>query len=209
MLTIKNLKVYTILFALLFCSVKAGAQNYERLSEYEQNLYGVTAHVNADYETMRNVRSYWVKECNKLKNRNCEFVLCGNAEAVLRVTIPARVLYNQGETELSQQADGVLRPLLKFVNGPDAIASCIVACHSDNNGSEKYLTNITKARAESLSKWFVKQGVDEKTLSHYGHANRVLRANNENIKNRELNRRVTIYLVPNKKMLKLAKKGKL
>ena len=204
-------KLYTLLTisALLLCFGKVEAQNYERLSEYEQNIYGESAYVNGDYETMKNIRAYWVKECNKLKNRNCEFVLCGNAEAILKVTIPARVLFQQADTTLSQQADQILRPLFRFVSGVDAIANCIIACHSDNNGSDKYLANMTKSRAATLYRFMVKQGVPESVLSYYGHGNKVYRNNNDNIRNREKNRRVTLYFVPNKKMLKLAKKGKL
>lgn len=199
--------LFAVCFALLLNSVQAGAQNYERMSEYEQNLYGASAHVNGDYETMKNIRAFWVRECNKLKNRNCEFVLCGNAEAVLKVTIPARVLFAQGEAVISSQAEAVLRPLLRFVSHEDAIASCIVSCHSDNNGSEKYLTNFTRQRAQALESWLVKNGVDEANIRSYGLADKIRRTNNENVKNREQNRRVTIYFVPNKKMLKLAKKG--
>lgn len=204
-------KKYILLFllVLLQCVFAVEAQNYERLSEYEQNLYGERVYVNGDYETMKNIRSYWVKECNKLKNRNCEFVLCGNAEAVLKVTIPARVLYTQGDTLLSSQADAILRPLLKFISGEDAFATCIVACHSDNNGSEKYLSAFTRSRALSVKRWMEKEGIDKKLLTAYGHANKVTRTNNDNIKNRELNRRVTLYFVPSKTMLKLGKKGKL
>ncbi len=208
----RNFAKYYILFAisaLLLCTSKVEAQNYERLSEYEQNLYGESAYVNGDYETMKNIRAFWVKECNKLKNRNCEFVLCGNAEAILKVTIPARVLFQQADTILSQQADQILRPLFRFVSGAEAYATCIIACHSDNNGSDKYLSSITTSRAASLYRYMAKQGVPANALSYYGHGNKVYRNNNENIRNRERNRRVTLYFVPNKKMLKAAKKGKI
>ena len=174
--------------ALLLSVVTVGAQNYERMSEYEQNLYGASAHVNGDYETMKNVRAYWVRECNKLKNRNCEFVLCGVAEAVLKVTIPARVLFMPDEATLSPQADAVLRPLLQF---------------------ERYLSDFTNQCAKAISNWLLKQNVEPTNISYYGLSNKISKTANENVKNRELNRRVTIYFVPNKKMLKLAKKGQL
>lgn len=195
--------------ALLLSVMTVGAQNYERMSEYEQNLYGASAHVNGDYETMKNIRAYWVRECNKLKNRNCEFVLCGVAEAVLKVTIPARVLFMPDEATLSPQADAVLSPLLQFVAKDKAIASCIVACHADNNGSERYLSDFTNQRAKAISSWLLKQNVEPTNISYYGLSNKIAKTANENVKNRELNRRVTIYFVPNKKMLKLAKKGQL
>jgi len=206
-----NLKITTFLFAfvLLLAPVSVEAQNYERLSEYEQNLYGSSAYVNGDYETMKTIRAYWQKETSKLKNRNYEFVLCGNAEGVLKVTIPSRLLYQQGDTLLSVQADAILRPFLHLVRGDEALATCIVSCHSDNNGSEKYLNNLTKSRASSIFRWMLKQGVPAPSLRYYGLGKRVHRVDNENIKNREMNRRVTIYFVPNKKMIKLAKKGKL
>lgn len=196
-----------ICFALLLFPVSVEAQNFERMSEYEQNLYGESAYVNGDYETMKHIRSYWVKECNQLKNRNYEFVLCGNAEAVLKVTIPSRLLFVSGEATLSSQADAIIRPLLKFVGGKDAYAKCIISCHSDNNGSEKYLAGLTKKRADSIRSWMMKQGVSNSNMSSYGLANLVPRTKNENVRNRERNRRLTIYLVPTKKMLKAAKKG--
>lgn len=195
--------------ALLLSVMTVGAQNYERMSEYEQNLYGASAHVNGDYETMKSIRAYWVKECNKLKSRNCEFVLCGTSEAVLKVTIPARMLFVTGEATLSSQADAVLRPLLPFITRNEAIASCIVSCHSDNNGSDRYLADFTKQRAHAISAWMLKQGVDATNIQYFGLANKIYKTNNDNVKNRELNRRVTIYFVPNKKMLKMAKKGQL
>lgn len=198
-----------ILCALLLSVMTAEAQNYERMSEYEQNLYGASAHVNGDYETMKSIRAYWVKECNKLKSRNCEFVLCGTSEAVLKVTIPARLLFVSGEATLSPQADAVLSPLLRFVSHDDAVASCIVSCHSDNNGSERYLSDFTKQRAYAVSSWMLKQGVNPNNVQYFGLGNKIYKTNNDNVKNRELNRRVTIYFVPNKKMLKMAKKGQL
>ncbi|MCF0178866.1 MAG: OmpA family protein [Bacteroidales bacterium] len=204
----KNL-LYVLVFVLLLNTLSVKAQNYERISEYEQELYGEAVYVNGEYETMKNVRAYWVKECNKLKSRNHEFVLCGNTEAVLKVTIPSRVLFHQSEATLSNSAENVLKPLLKFVFGDAAIATCIVSCHSDNNGSDKYLTTLTESRASAVANWFIKQGVTPAIVSSYGLGKKVSKTKNENIRQREQNRRVTIYFVPNKNMLKLAKKGKL
>ena len=205
----RTLSIFVLVFVLLLNTASVKAQNYERISEYEQELYGESVYVNGEYETMKNIRSYWVKECNKLKSRNHEFVLCGNTEAVLKVTIPSRVLFHQSEATLSNGAENVLKPLLKFVFGDAAIATCIVSCHSDNNGSDKYLNNITKDRAAAVSEWFLNHGVAPSSVTSYGLGKKVSRTRNENIRQREQNRRITIYFVPNKNMLKLAKKGKL
>ena len=55
----------------------------------------------------------------------------------------------------------------------------------------------------------LKQGVNPNNVQYFGLGNKIYKTNNDNVKNRELNRRVTIYFVPNKKMLKMAKKGQL
>lgn len=194
---------------LVFFSCLANAQSFVRLPEYESNLYGEMVYVSGEYETMKSIRAYWVRECNKLKNKNCEFVLCGNTDGVMKVTIPTRVLFQQNDTTLTPAGEGILRPLLQFLIGEEDYSSCIIACYTDNNGSEKYLTSLSKARAGNVYRWLLKQGVPAELMKYYGHGSKVNRTQNDNVKNRELNRRLSIYFVPNKKMLKLAKKGKL
>ena len=206
---IKNKIIVVLVSVFLLNVISAKAQNYERISQYEQDLYGEKVYVNGEYETMKNIRAYWVKECNKLKSRNVEFVLCGNTEAVLKVSIPSRLLFVPSEATLAHNVDAVLKPLLKFVFGDARIATCIVACHSDNNGSESYLKNLTESRAAAVTDWFVSHGVNIVDISYYGLSTKVSKTRNENIRQREQNRRVTLYFVPNKNMLKLAKKGRL
>lgn len=200
-----------IAFLLAMCMVVGvTAQNIERLSEYEQDLYGNSAYITGDYDTMKNLRRYWTQEALKLKViRGCEFTLTGNAESVLRITVPARLLYGQNDTILTPYAENSLRPLLRYVRGEMTYASVIVSCHSDNNGSERFLNSQTQSRANALAQWFMRQGVSAGEVSSYGLGDRVPKFKNDNIAHRERNRRVDIYLVPNKKMLKLAKKGKL
>lgn len=70
-----------IIFALLLFVSFAGlnAQNYERMPEVEADTYGDFAQVNGDYQTMKAMRSYWVKEVQRLKSmKQLEFALTGN-----------------------------------------------------------------------------------------------------------------------------------
>lgn len=205
-----KLKIFftTLLFTAI-SSVPCWAQSYERMSEYEANLFAEKAYVNGEYEVMKAVRAFWVRECNKLKNRNCDFALCGNAEGVMRVRIPTRLLFQSNDTTLINSAESILRPFVKYLLGDNALASCIIACSSDNNGSEKYLNKLTTSRAANISRWFAAQGITPESLSYFGLGSKVARVQNDNIKNRELNRRVCIYFVPSKQMIKLAKKNKL
>jgi len=194
---------------MVLCS-PLNAQNYERMSELEQELYGDHAMVNGDYQTMKNVRQYWVQQVQRLKSlKQLEFALTGSNESILKVTIPDRVLFAQNDSTMLISADGYLRPLLRLVNGNDAVATIIIASYSDNNGGEKYLQLISSSRARQIYRWFARQGVGPNDMHGYGLANKVPRNANANIQQREKNRRVSIYFVPNRKMLRWAKRGQL
>ena len=126
---------YVILTVVLCFPMKA--QNYEHMSEIEQEHYGDFAMVNGDYQTMKNVRHYWVQQAQRLKFlKAVEFNLTGSNESILKVTIPARMLFSQNDSTLLLSADAYLRPLWRFVKGPDAVATMIIAAYSDNNGSK-------------------------------------------------------------------------
>ena len=189
----------------------AHAQNFERMSDVEAEQYGDLALTHTDdYQTIKNIRRYWVQEAQRLKSmRQLEFQLTGSNETVLKVTIPARLLFAQNDSTMLQSAEGILRPLLRLVKGNEAMATMIVAGFSDNNGSETYLENLSGSRARQVHRWFAKQGVGPNDIHSFGFGNRVPRNANASIAHREKNRRISLYFVPNKRMIKAAKKGTL
>lgn len=206
------MKIYQaiICFIVALWGVPSGlyAQSFERMSQYEQNLYGKRVYVSAEYEEQRQIVAFWSLEMKKIKNSVFEMALTGN-DMVWKITIPARLLYQSNDTTLSSQSDGILRPLLKYVRGENAYASIIIATYSDNNGSEQYLKKITSSRSRSIQRWFIRQGVQASDVSSYGLGNKVPREENKSMRGRERNRRVTLYLVPNKRMIRDARNGKL
>lgn len=210
-ITFRQLSILCIsMIAGLLWYAPAQAQGFERLPDVEAEVYTDHIIVNADYETTKNIRSYWNKEVQRLRsNRNLEFALTGNNEAVLKVTIPARLLFYQNDTTFLQSAEGILRPFLRLVKGDEAVATLIIAAYTDNNGSNAYLQRLSTGRSNMLHRWFAKQSVGPTILRSFGFANRVPRNANASIKDRERNRRVSFYFVPNKKMIKNAKKGNL
>lgn len=194
----------------LFCACGLQAQNYERMPEVEADTYGDYAQVNGDYQTMKAIRSNWVKEVQRLKSmKQLEFALTGNNEGVLKVTIPARLLFSQNDTIMLSSADQYLRPFLRLVRGSDAIATVIVAGFTDNNGSEKYLNTLSGGRSRQVHRWFARQGVGPSDIHSFGFGNRVPRNGNGTIAQREKNRRITLYLVPTRKAIRWAKRGTL
>jgi len=207
-----RLRIYHLLFVILTAvlCLPLRAQNYERMSELEQEHYGDFAMVNGDYQTMKNVRRYWVQQAQRLKFlKQVEFNLTGSNESILKVTIPHRMLFAQNDSTMLLSADAYLRPLLRLVKGTDAVATMIIASYSDNNGSEKYLDLISGSRARQVYRWYARQGVGPTEMHCFGWGNRVPRNENANIQQREKNRRITIYFIPNRKMLRWAKRGQL
>lgn len=209
-LTLSFLRLFVLLILFSGAPVALQAQGFERMSDIEADVYADKVFVSGDYETMKNVRRFWQKEVQRLHSmRQLEFVLTGSNDAVLKVTIPARALFNQNDTTLVSSAEGLLRPFLRLVRGDDAVASIVIASFTDNNGSESYLSKLSTGRSSALHRWFAKQGVGPADIRSFGFGNRVPRNQNANIRERERNRRVSLYFVPNKKMLKTAKKGEL
>lgn len=187
----------------------AYAQKFEHLTPYEESVIGATINATGTYDALRNVHRYWVQESMRLKNPNYDFSLCGNNDAVLKVTIPSRVIFQQGDTLFSAQAEGLLHPFLRYLREDNAVATVVVVCYSDNNGSDRYLTFMTQSRADAIGRWLQKKGVNTGDITIVGMGNNVPRTDNSNIAMREANRRVSLYLVPNKRMLKQARKGTL
>lgn len=206
------LPAFLLITMMLFASLtgRVVAQNFERMPDVESELYGEKAFVNGDYETMKAVRRFWQTEAQRLKsNRQLEFALTGGNESILKITIPARLLYAQSDTVFINSAENQLRPFLRLLKGPEAVASVIVAAYTDNNGSDNYLNKLSTSRANVIHRWLAKQGVAPADIHSYGFGNKVPRNQNSNIRERERNRRISLYLIPNKAMLRDAKKGKL
>lgn len=188
------------------------AQSYGRISTYEQDLYKEKVFVHGDYQTMANIKSFWVDVViHRLKSnvRKYDFSLTGNSDGVLQVTIPTSILFHSGEATLTGHADGYLYPFVRYLKGSNALATLIIACHTDNNGSDAYLESFSRERAAAVEAWFGRQSVLAYNMASFGIADHASLSENVSLASREKNRRITLYLVPNKHMLKLAKKGKL
>lgn len=146
------------------------------------------------------------KEYNAQKN-GCTVETYRNKE-VLLITIPASKLFAPNETELRQEAASLLAPLKRYLKDPDMYRVLLVM-HTDNTGSEGYRDNLTEERSTALFDWFVDQGADTRFLFSYAMGDEMPLVPNNSMSNREKNRRLEVYLVPGKKMLEMAKKGRI
>lgn len=127
---------------------------------------------------------------------------------VLLVTIPASNLFGPNEIELKKGAEKYLAPIKRYLKDGDMYRVLLVM-HADNTGSESYREKITEERSTEVFRWFVNEGCDTGHLFSYAYADEMPLVDNNSLANREKNRRLEIYLVPGKKMLEQAKKGKI
>lgn len=129
---------------------------------------------------------------------------------VIVVTIPAALLFMPNQTELRPDAGRLLKPFLRYLTNPD-MYWVILDMHADNTGSEAYTDQLTLDRVNSVFTWFLDNRADTRYLfpTASGASDPLPGHNNESMADRAANRRLEIYLVPGKKMLEQAKKGKI
>lgn len=129
---------------------------------------------------------------------------------VLVVTICASSLFMPNDTTLRPDASKLLAPFKRYLKNPDMFW-VILDMHTDNTGSEEYTDNLSLQRVNSVFDWFVDEDCDTRYLFPTASgANEPLPGeNNESIDSRNKNRRLEILLVPGKKMVQEAAKGRI
>lgn len=138
-------------------------------------------------------------ECTVENYRNKEILL---------VTIPAHLLFGPNETTLSNTAAEYLAPIKRYLRDADMYRVLLVM-HTDNTGSDRYRDNITEERVDAVFDWFDNSGADTTYLFSYAMGDEMPLVPNNSLNNRDRNRRLEIYLMPGKKMLEQAKKGRI
>lgn len=141
------------------------------------------------------------------KQGKCNIEAFRKKEVIL-VTIPASELFAPNSTELAEGAAKYLSPIKRYMKEPDMFRVLLVM-HTDNTGSEKYRDNITADRVDAITAWFEDQGADTSFTFSYAFGDESPLVPNTSIENRDKNRRLEVYLMPGKKMLEDAKKGKI
>ncbi len=126
---------------------------------------------------------------------------------VIVITIGASLLFEPNDTALSKLGETQLKPFLKMLKNP-GFYKLLLVMHSDNTGSEEYTLNLTRQRVNAIFDWFDENGsVDYVVPYALGETDPIV--DNNSVENRKLNRRLEIYLVPEKTMLQQAKKGRI
>jgi len=126
-------------------------------------------------------------------------------DEVIVITIPASELFDANDTVLTGVGIERLRPFLRMVKNP-GFYKLLLVMHSDNTGSSQYTLNLTRQRVNAIFDWFDENAsVDYVVPYALGETDPIV--DNNSVENRKQNRRLEIYLVPEKTMIQQAKKG--
>ena len=115
------------------------------------------------------------------------------------------------EIKNDKQADKIqekqLEPFLRMVKNP-GFYKLLLVMHSDNTGSPEYTLNLTRQRVNTIFDWFDENGsVDYVVPYALGDTDPIV--DNNSVENRKRNRRLELFLVPEKTMIQQAKKGRI
>ncbi len=201
-------------FAYIFMMVVMLALGVQQLAAKtdEVDIYELSLDENIATPEIRNdkqadkVQDYQYEMAVAFKKANFDVEVMRDDEVIV-VTIPASQLFDANDTVLNKLGEAQLKPFLSMLTNP-GFYKMLLVMHSDNTGSSAYTLNLTRQRVNAIFDWFEENGsVDYVVPYALGETDPIV--DNNSVENRKLNRRLEIYLVPDKVMLQQAKKGKI
>ena len=195
--------IMTMAFLLL-----AGLQSLNAKDDYD--IYDLSLDENLVLPEIKNekqadkIQDFQLDMAVAFKKSNYDVEIMRDDEVIV-ITIPASQLFDANDTVLNQVGEERLKPFLRMLKNP-GFYKMLLVMHSDNTGSESYLLNLTRQRVNAIFDWFDENGsVDYVVPYALGDTDPIV--DNNSVENRKRNRRLEIYLVPEKTMLQQAKKG--
>lgn len=177
----------------IFAQTDKFAKYHDEISEMsiEQNINSPelpTKYSDAAREVMLSLS-------NQLQKANVAVDLSERGGLVLMATVPAAGLFAANDTALLASADALLKAVSQPLRVPDRF-KLIIAVHSDDTGSEDYLTFLTQTRAEAIVQWLDDHGMPTLGVVAYGLGNDEPIAPDSSRAGRQQNRRIEFYYVP-------------
>lgn len=153
------------------------------------------------------IRDYQQRTAKKLINSGHNIETTRNGEVIV-ATIAAEDLFLPNDTTLKKTAAKFLKPYTNFLVEDD-LYHMLLAMHSDNTGSENYTIHLTEARALAILNWFKANANHSDYVIPFGMGgdDPLRNTPNNSLVNREKNRRLEIYLVPGKAMIRKSARG--
>ena len=141
----------------------------------------------------------------QVKNAKIESVNDGQA---IRVTFDSGILFATNSSTLTTTSQTSLRNFAANLKVNDQTDLLIIG-HTDNTGSDRINDPLSLNRASSVRTFLAGQGVSSNRMRVEGKGSREPVADNSTAAGRKENRRVEVYILPNKAMIEAAQNGTL
>lgn len=153
------------------------------------------------------IREYQQMRAKRLKAAGEQVETMRSGEVII-ATVACGDLFYPNDTVLKPTAGKHLSPYVEFLRERD-MYRMMLAMHSDDTGSEKYTDSLTSSRVLAVLEWFQQHAAESDYVIPYAMGASEPRYENNSTENREKNRRLEIYLVPGRRMVKMASDSKL
>ena len=141
----------------------------------------------------------------QVKNAKIESINEGQA---IRVTFDSGILFATNSSTLSSTSQNSLRSFAANLKANSQTDMLIIG-HTDNTGSDRINDPLSLNRASSVRSFLSAQGVDSSRMRVDGKGSHEPVADNSTASGRKENRRVEVYIIPNKAMVEAAQNGTL
>ena len=140
-----------------------------------------------------------------VKDAKIESVNDGQA---IRVTFDSGILFATGSASLSSTSQATLRKFAANLSEHSDTDLMIIG-HTDNTGTDRVNNPLSYNRAASVRSFLAGQGVSSSRMKVEGKGSYEPVADNSTVAGRRENRRVEVYILPSKEMVKAAQDGTL
>lgn len=202
------MKRFTHIFLLVLTLLVLGQQPLDAKDDYD--IYELSLDENLEVPEIKNdkhadkIQDYQYDIAIGFKQSNYDVEVMRDGEVIV-ITIPASQLFDANDTVLNKVGAELLKPFLRMIKNP-GFYKMLLVMHSDDTGSEYYTLNLSRQRVNAIFDWFEENGsVDYVVPYALGDTDPIV--DNNSVENRKRNRRLEIYLVPEKTMIQQAKKG--
>ncbi len=188
---------------MLLCPLYLNARDEEDIYELSLDENLVTPEIKNEKQADK-IQDFQYDMAVAFKKSNYDVEIMRDNEVIV-VTIPASLLFEPNDTVLTSLGESQLKPFLRMIKNP-GFYKMLLVMHSDNTGSSEYTLNLSRQRVNTIFDWFDENAsVDYVVPYALGETDPIV--DNNSVENRKRNRRLEIYLVPEKTMLQQAKKG--
>ena len=140
-----------------------------------------------------------------VKDAKIESVNDGQA---IRVTFDSGILFATSSASLSAASQATLQKFAANLK-ENSDTDLLIVGHTDNTGSDRVNNPLSYNRAASVRTFLLSQGVAETRMKVEGKGSAEPVADNSTVAGRRDNRRVEVYILPSKNMVKAAEAGTL